>query len=114
MADQSSKPLGLRLGERAAAEGPGPAAAVGRRGVDHEVDAAVALGHLAQRGEDRRLVGDVHLQGVRPGRAHPLERLRRAGAAGHRPPVGEQALDDRVAEVASADDQCGGHRSERT
>ena len=63
----------------------------------------------SQRGEHGRLVGDVDLERVGAGRAHLLERLRRARAARDRPAVGEQPLDDREAEVAGADDECGGH-----
>ena len=69
----------------------------------------MAGGDVPQRTEHGVLIGDVHLQRVGAGGADPLEGGRGLGCPDDRPVVGEQPLDDRVAEVAGADDERDGH-----
>ena len=86
-------------------------ARVGRGGIDDQVDPSEATADVLERGEDRRLVGDVHLHRVRSNHANPLEGLGRASTACHIPAVGEQPLDDRETQIAGADDKGSGHQA---
>jgi EmrB/QacA subfamily drug resistance transporter len=91
-------------GDRAASERPGARAAVRRRGVDHEVDAAVGRRRCRDRGAHAGLIGDVRAQGQRARGRDALERRLRPRGARDGPALGDQGLDDRLAQVARAED----------
>ena len=96
--------VGSCLRDRPAAERPAAIAAVGRGGVDDEIDAAVSLGCLLERRPHARLIGHVGPEGECTGLGDAGQRRLGARDACHGPPLRAEQVDDSLAEVAGTED----------
>ena len=97
--------IGCGLGDGTAAERSAALAAVGRGGIDDQIDVTMGLGDLLECLLHARWIGHVGSQRERAEAPDAFKGGLGPRGPGHRPALCQQELDDRLAEVARAKDE---------